>query len=100
MLKGLCGWLTSVPGLFSCLVVLQQWMDSVKYFDCVDGKTVCMCGGACLCDTTVLNSVTQNCRITANSGLLINFGVLKQGAGACHASLLCHTYMHPPPGHR
>lgn len=36
MLEGLRGWLTSVPGLFSCLVALQWWMDSVKYFDCVE----------------------------------------------------------------
>ena len=34
MLKGLCGWLTSVPGLFGCSVALQWWMASVKYFDC------------------------------------------------------------------
>lgn len=93
ILKGLCGWFTSSPGLFICLAALQQWMDSIKYLDCVDGKAVCMYEDACLCDTTVLNSVIHNCQMTANSGL-INFIILSQCAGACHALFLCHIYTH------
>lgn len=98
MLKGLHGWFTFVLGLFSHLVALQWWMDSVKHLDCVDSKTACACGDACLCDITVLNSVTWNCQIPADSGLLINYDILRQRAGACCTSLLFHTYR--PPGYR
>lgn len=100
MLKGLHDWFASVLGLFSHLVALQWWMYSVKYLDCVDSKTACACGDACLCDITALNSVTRNCQIPANSGLLINYYILRQRAGACRTSLLFHTYTHPPLGYR
>lgn len=58
MLEGFCGWFTSVPDSFSCLVVLEQWVDSVKYFDCVYGKT--MWRYLHVCDPAALHGDTQN----------------------------------------
>lgn len=69
-------------------------MDSIKYLDCVDGKAVCMYEDACLCDTTVLNSVAHNCQMTSNSGLLINFVILSQCAGACHTAPVSYIHTH------
>lgn len=61
MLKELHGWFTSVPDLFCCLVALQQCVDSVKYFDYMDSRTVWR--HFHMCDGAALHGDTQNCQI-------------------------------------